>query len=149
MFVSDARWAGTQPAGPNYFSAWGGYKALDDSDLETPGGDLESSFDDGFGVGVAYGRWFDAQRHWRGELGLSYRENDVDDVSGIGYAAVEADGVGRPGSGVAGTQGSRTPPTAAQPLEYQGVYQPLALTRYSEKILRLAHWSSSSPRSSG
>lgn len=84
MLVSIGAVGTAQAAGPNYFSAWGGYNALDDSDIETPGGDLSSDLDDGFGVGVAYGRWFDPRRHWRGEVELSYRENDVDDVAGIG-----------------------------------------------------------------
>jgi len=84
MLVSIGAIGTAQAEGTNYFSAWGGYNALDDSDIETPGGDLTSDFDDGFGVGAAYGRWFDTQRHWRGEVELSYRENDTDDVSGIG-----------------------------------------------------------------
>lgn len=132
MLMSIGSLGAAQAAGPNYFSAWGGYNALGDSDIESPGSDLESDFDGGFGVGVAYGRWFDTQRHWRGEVELSYRENDVDDVSGVGsdgafnaltgmvngyydflpdarlspyvgvgvgYADVEADGVGLAGGG--------------------------------------------------
>lgn len=82
MLISIGAIGAAQAEGPNYFSAWGGYNALDDSDIETPGADLTSDFDDGFGVGAAYGRWFDPQRHWRGEVELSYRENDIDDVSG-------------------------------------------------------------------
>lgn len=83
MLIGIGSVGAAQAAGPNYFSAWGAYNALDDSDIESPGGDVNSDFDDGFGVGIAYGRWFDSQRHWRGELELAYRENDVDEVSGV------------------------------------------------------------------
>lgn len=133
MLVSIGSLAAAQAAGgPNYFSAWGGYNALEDSDIGSPGIEVESDFDGGFGVGVAYGRWFDTPRHWRGEVELGYRGNDVDDVSGVGsdgefnaltgmvngyydflpdarlspyvgvgvgYADVEADGVGLAGGG--------------------------------------------------
>lgn len=132
MLVSIGSLGAAQAAGPNYLAAWGGYNTLEDSDIGFPGSELGSDFDGGFGAGVVYGRWFDTQRHWRGEVELGYRENDVDDVSGVGsdgefnaltgmvngyydflpdagfspyvgvgvgYADVEADGVGLPGGG--------------------------------------------------
>lgn len=62
----------------NYISIFGGLNSLDDTSISSPTGSIGSDFDDGFGVGVAIGRWLDARQHWRAEVELSYRENDID-----------------------------------------------------------------------
>lgn len=62
----------------NYISIFGGLNSLDDTSISSPTGSIGSDFDEGFGVGIAVGRWFDARQHWRAEVELSYRENDID-----------------------------------------------------------------------
>jgi len=78
-----------QAEGNNYFSVFGGLSSLDDTSISSPGGSISSDSDEGFGVGLAAGRWFDARKHWRGEIEISYRENDLDEVAGRGGGNAE------------------------------------------------------------
>lgn len=82
--ISAAGIHAAQAAESNYISVFGGLNSLDDTSISSSTGAINSDFDEGFGVGVAIGRWFDSRQHWRGEVELSYRENDIDRLGTAG-----------------------------------------------------------------
>lgn len=79
-----------QAANGNYISIYGGLNDLDDTSIDSSdAGRISSDFDEGYGVGAAIGRWFDAQRHWRAEVEFAYRENDFDRIGRRGGGDAE------------------------------------------------------------
>lgn len=93
MLIGGPSVSAVQAAGPNYVSVFGGFNSLDDPDISTSTGELSSDADGGFGVGIAIGRWFDTQRHWRAEVEASYRENDIDSSGTAGGSEGEINSV--------------------------------------------------------
>lgn len=77
----------------SYATVFGGIGFIQDSTFNgAVGGNpetVELQFDEGFGIGIAYGRTFDLYGGIRGEVELSYQDSDVDTVffSGNGPAA--------------------------------------------------------------
>ena len=64
-----------------YFSVFGAYTDVDDFDFQMAPVTVTPDFDDGYGLGVAYGKRLGqvgANNRWRVEGELSYRSNDVD-----------------------------------------------------------------------
>lgn len=74
----------------SYFSAFGSYTMADEFNFQVAPGTITSDFDDGYGLGVAYGKRFGTQgmTRWRVEGELSYRNNDIDTHSLNGGAAL-------------------------------------------------------------
>jgi opacity protein-like surface antigen len=68
--------------GRSYFSLSAGAIAGSEFDYDIPGGNVEAETDTGYGVSAAWGHVFDP--HVRGELSLSYSQQDIDIVSRFG-----------------------------------------------------------------
>lgn len=65
----------------SYFSLHGAYTMADEFDFRVAPGTVSTDFDDGYGLGAAYGVRLGqpgAPTRWRVEGELSYRQNDVD-----------------------------------------------------------------------
>ena len=86
-----------------YIRAAGGISWIDDddsADVTDPAGtqNADGSFDTGYTVSLAVGRWFN--RNWRADLEWAYRSNDNDEVmldDGTGIAVKDADRLKRRG----------------------------------------------------
>lgn len=101
-----ALFAAPVAAQDNYIALFGGLSDLDNpnfrGDIATPAGvgpqSVDTDFDTGFGLGIAYGRSFGSlggNTRLRGEVELSYSDSDVDAIffSGNGPAAeINVDG---------------------------------------------------------
>ena len=64
-----------------YFSLFGAYTKVDDFDFQVAPGTVNTEFDDGYGLGIAFGKRLGqngTKNRWRVEGELSYRSNDVD-----------------------------------------------------------------------
>ena len=64
-----------------YLSLFGAYTKVDDFDFQVAPGTVNTEFDDGYGLGIAFGKQLGengAKNRWRIEGELSYRANDVD-----------------------------------------------------------------------
>lgn len=64
--------------GRSYFSFSAGAIAGSEFDYDIPGGNVEAETDAGYGVSIAWGQVFDP--HVRGELNLSYSDQEIDIV---------------------------------------------------------------------
>lgn len=78
--IAAAAWS--PASAQTYLSAFGAYTDADDVGFAVAPGTIDTSFDDGLGLGVAYGTRLGpvgANGRWRIEGELSWRSNDVDD----------------------------------------------------------------------
>ena len=74
-----------------YFSVFGAYTKAKDFDFQVAPGTVSTDFDDGYGLGAAFGKRFGLagdKNRWRVEGELSYRSNDVDTHKLNGGAAL-------------------------------------------------------------